>query len=173
MPALRRAPGARSLSAVFDGHLSMVVIEGKTAEIVRQLLAASSGGGSVAEEEAVRWLGASLARLVAELLAEDDRWDSRYRWVDDLSIREWHAKPDGYVEAAGLLIWGETGISQQWIEPCRARLRVLADDALAYRILVGDSERRAPVEYGGKVAFPAVEPVWRFEFGKELDRLAE
>jgi hypothetical protein len=150
------------------------LIEAKVAAFAREFLAIADDADQAVRQEAQRWLASGLSRLLDDLLATDERWDSQYRWIDGFLVFECSARSDGQIDITGSIVWGKRGLTQQWIDPCRVSLRASSHGLEAYAIRFGDAARDDSSEYPGvsKQGFPVTEPCWRFVFEKRAARLS-
>jgi hypothetical protein len=141
------------------------------ASFAQELLNAPAEPDAPASREAERIFAAALSRFLGVLLKAEPRWDSRYRWIDDMLVHDCCAVPKGRIDIAGSVVGGERGTSGQWLEPCRAGVKVSEGALDAYEIRFADADRRERLRYEGKNAFPALEPTWLFRFVKNVERL--
>jgi hypothetical protein len=102
----------------------------------------TSGKGVDGEEqqEALRWICSALARLLGELLEGKDGW-SRWYWVDDIVPTAERVLPGDELHVEGMATWGESGPTDQWVEPFSASVQIgeNCDSILRYEIKFGDA----------------------------------
>ena len=117
------------------------------AESVRSYLHELGNTEASEQQDQLRSLCTSLARLLGNFLAGRQQW-SRYYWVDDiLPISETVPSP-GNLKVRGLMIWGQSKQSQQYCEPfsCSVHVSEASGEITGYEILCGD----AALGLGGK-----------------------
>jgi hypothetical protein len=126
------------------------------------------------EQEQLRSLCETLARLLGGLLEEHEQW-SRYYWVDAIVPTATTARSGSELNVEGFMIWAERGQSGEWMEPFSAsiRLREPGREMSGYRITCGDAVRGLrTLNYtmGTKRARWARAEGWLFEFSTEIDQ---
>ena len=97
------------------------------------------GRGGEAESEALRWVCAAMAWLLAERLPGSGQWDP-YDWVDAISPGEATVLSPDELQVDGLVIWCK-GNDGEWWEPFSGRMRLLesGDRLLGYELKFGDA----------------------------------
>jgi len=97
------------------------------------------GQGDEFEAQELRSVCSGLARLLGQLLEGRENW-SRYMWVDGVLPSLAAVVSPEELSILGLMIWGEKGRTQQWVEPFFASVRVSEScELLGYHIRCGDA----------------------------------
>jgi hypothetical protein len=133
----------------------------------RSYLSAVEASGVAAVAEHTRAIGSVLARLLGEHLEVDSEWQ-RGRWIDDLTNVAIAVGSSQRIEVRGLMVWGEQGTTQQWVEPFFATISAFEEDrvpeyTLAFAI-AADGLGRWPYGKRVNVAARSALDEWAFAF---------
>ena len=121
----------------------------------------------ISEDEDLRPVCQWLARLLADRLKTDSRWD-QYNSIDDIVPCTAHRVSPGDLLFTGLLIWLGGNKSSEWKEPFFAAIHVSESSPtpLTYEIRLADADRGlGKCPYSSPHDFPYI-PVsnWLFNF---------
>jgi len=111
-----------------------VDVEAVLARSVLSYLANSEGES---EPQRLREVCSALIRFLGLQLPGHESW-SKYYWVDDILPTSATAL-SGELKVQGLMVWGQSQQSNEWIEPLYASLRISkqGSQTLAYQKTVG------------------------------------
>jgi hypothetical protein len=128
------------------------------------------GLGDDAEAHELRSVCSGLARFLGQLLEGSERW-SRDQWVDSVLPSLAAVVSHDELRVLGLMIWGESKQTQQWVEPLFAWLRVSenGEELLGYSIMCGDAAAglgKQPYERRARAATRSDPDRWIFVFSQ-------
>jgi hypothetical protein len=143
-------------------------LEEMLAQDFRSYLRVCEGGGE-SEQQQLRTVCSTLARVLDRLLQGNEKW-SVYYWVDDILPISTTAVA-GELKVQGFMIYGQRKQAQQWVEPFSGSVRALeTSNKVIYQMMCGDAARGiGNVPYGkrntrGSLHLPEE---WLFTFLKE------
>jgi len=148
-------------------------VETRLANAVRIYLL-QTPGERISEDDQLRPLCRRIAALLSEVLVGADGW-SRYNWVDDILPCTAKSVSETELEVSGLVIWGSSGTTNEWIDPLFVSVRLLdrSSEVLGYVLRFGNADGGlGKCPYGSSQDFPYV-PVtnWIFTFASQPDAL--
>ncbi|HTE90483.1 MAG TPA: hypothetical protein VK639_16095 [Terriglobales bacterium] len=127
------------------------------------------GGRDEFEQQQLRIVCSTLARVLGRLLQGNEKW-SVYYWVDDILPISTTVIAGG-INVRGLMVWGQSKQAQQWVEPFSGTVRVLeTSNRVIYQLMGGDAARgTGKVPYGNRKTRESLDlpEEWLFTFLKE------
>jgi hypothetical protein len=157
--------------------VSLPDLEALLSQRIRSYIDAHQRSDVAEQDHHGRDLGPILARLLGRHLESRRDWN-RYRWIDDLARTSISARTASSSEVRGLIIWGQRGLTKQWVEPFLASVSAPTSDTatLSYVLAFGsiaDGLGRFPYGSHGTRFEPTDPEDWLFVFRKEAAKGAE
>jgi hypothetical protein len=157
--------------------VSLPDLEALLSQRIRSYIDAHQRSDVAEQDDHAQYLGSILARLLGRHLESHGEW-GRHRWIDDLASRSISARTASSLEVRGLIVWGERGLTKQWVEPFLASVSAPTADAatLSYVLAFGsiaDGLGRSPYGSHGTRLEPTDPEDWLFVFRKEAAKGAE
>jgi hypothetical protein len=107
------------------------------AQDVRSYFGVFRDGGE-SEQQHLRTVCSTLARLLGRFLQENEKW-SVYYWVDDI-LPISTAVVSGTLKVQGLMIWGQSKHAQQYVEPFSGSVRLSkTSNGVICQMMCGDA----------------------------------
>ena len=142
---------------------------GKLEEILAQDLQSylrDCGSVDEADQQQLRAVCSTLARILGQLLQGNEKW-SVYYWVDAILPISTTAD-SGELKIYGLMIWGQSKQTQQWVEPFLGSVRLSeTGNRVICRLMCGDAARglgRLPYGKSNTRAGLRLPEEWLFSF---------
>jgi hypothetical protein len=129
------------------------------------------GGGDESEQQQLRAVCSSLARVLGRLLQGNEKW-SVYYWVDDI-LPISTTVVSGELKVQGLMIWGQRKQAQLWVEPFSGSVRLSKmSTGVICQLMCGDAAQGiGKVAYGKRSARARaglnIPEEWLFKFSEE------
>jgi hypothetical protein len=141
------------------------LLEDRLAASVRSYERVCEYGTEDQQAQDLRDVCATMARLLGQLLQTDERWNE-YWWVDGVLPTLATFLSNHQLQLQGLMIWGQKGSSQEWVEPCSMAVSQTSG-GLKYQILCGDALRglgKVAYERRSKQSDQGLPEQWQFVF---------
>jgi hypothetical protein len=127
------------------------------------------GGGDESEQQQLRAVCSSLARVLGRLLQGNEKW-SVYYWVDDI-LPISTTVVSGELKIEGFVICGQRKQTQQWVEPFLGSVRLSeTSNRVICQLMCGDAARglgKVPYGKSNTRAGLHLPEEWLFRFSEE------
>jgi hypothetical protein len=107
------------------------------ADCVRSYSQRSERTTELEQSEKLRNVCSVMATVLGKLLQMEEGWNE-YWWVDDVTSPVVTSLSDDEFQLQGLMVWGQKGSSQEWIEPCAMTMSKTVDQ-FRYVMFCGDA----------------------------------